>query len=145
MELKLIRNRNSNDATVGVLLQYEEYLCGILEDEPRTKKVWGETRIPAGRYQIKLRTTGGFHERYSKRFGEDWHKGMLHLQDVPNFKYILIHIGNDDDDTAGCLLVGTVVPGEYRLKDSTIAYKEIYPPIRDALLQGEEVWITIHD
>ena len=31
---------------------------------------------------------------------------MLELQDVPNFKYILIHAGNTDEQTAGCILVG---------------------------------------
>ena len=28
-----------------------------------------------------------------------FHKGMLHVQDVPGFEYILIHTGNTDEHT----------------------------------------------
>ncbi len=31
---------------------------------------------------------------------------MLHIQDVPGFTYILIHTGNTDEHTSGCLIVG---------------------------------------
>jgi hypothetical protein len=31
------------------------------------------------------------------------------------------------------------------LQDSTMAYRRIYPPIAEALTQGEKVWITIRD
>ena len=31
---------------------------------------------------------------------------MLHITNVPNFEYILIHCGNTDEHTSGCLLVG---------------------------------------
>jgi hypothetical protein len=71
----------------------------------RDVKVKGETRIPAGRYQVTLRTEGGFHSKYSEKYGE-MHKGMLWVRDVPGFEYILIHTGNTDEHTAGCLLVG---------------------------------------
>ena len=78
----------------------------ILEDQPQTKKIFGETRIPAGTYELELRTEGTTHEKYLRRFPE-FHKGMIHLLNVPNFKYILYHIGNKDDDTAGCMLAGS--------------------------------------
>ena len=64
-----------------------------------------ENRIPAGIYDVRLRKIGGFDGRYKKKFA-GFHRGMLHIQDVPNFKYVLIHIGNTDKNTAGCLLVG---------------------------------------
>ena len=38
------------------------------------EKVYGETRIPAGTYKLKLRTEGGYHQKYSKRF-PDIHRG----------------------------------------------------------------------
>ncbi len=127
-----------------------QFYCYTLEDEHRTVKEYGETRIPEGEYEIKLRKEGGFHQRYRERFG-DRHKGMLELQDVPNFKYVLIHIGNDEDDTAGCILVGNTVNNNLIeakrgfLGDSTSAYMEIYPIISDRLLKGEKVIIKITD
>ena len=115
-----------------------------LEDEARTVKQWGETRIPAGKYKLTLRNEGGFHTRYLAKFGAEFHKGMIYVNEVPNFEYILWHIGNDDDDTAGCLLVGKTSQDNF-IGNSTTAYKEIYPPIRDAILSGEEVTVTYID
>ena len=69
---------------------------------------------------------------------------MLHLIDVPNFKYILIHIGNDDEDTAGCILVGTTADKDKGfIGASTGAYKDLYPQVADAVNRNEAVHIII--
>jgi hypothetical protein len=72
---------------------------------------------------------------------------MLWIKDVPEFTYVLIHIGNDDDDTHACLLVGMSNNADDNgfIGDSTGAYKKIYPLIRDAILSGEEVFINFYD
>lgn len=146
MELRLDRVHNGTDHTNGLFYINNELQCFTLEDEERTKKVWGETRVFSGRFKILLRTVGGFHQRYLRKYGAEFHKGMLWLQDVPEFEFILIHIGNDDDDTAGCILVGTTTNApENFIGGSVKAYKKIYPQIRDHILNGGEVWITIND
>lgn len=147
MEIDLVRYNSKEDFTDGIFLINGEFQVHTLEDEGRTKKVYGETRIPDGRRKIQLRTKGGFHQRYLKKFGSDFHKGMLWIKEVPNFEFVLIHIGNDDDDTAGCLLVGMSNNADEKgfIGDSTTAYKKIYPPIRDAILRGEEVFINFYD
>jgi hypothetical protein len=149
MELDVIRWSSGFDSTLGGLFIREpdrHFLCFTLEDEYRAAKVFGETRIPAGRYRILLRIEGSKHVDYLEKYGPDFHKGMLWLQDVPNFEWILIHSGNHDGHTAGCLLVGNTqnenVTDDGFVGNSVNAYKRIYPPIRDALLAGEEVWIT---
>lgn len=144
MIIELKRFCSKSDYTIGALLIDSNFKCFTLEDEKRTVKVYGETRIPEGTYDIKLRTTGGFHQRYTKKFGS-FHKGMLWLQDVPNFQYILIHIGNKDDDTAGCILVGNVAYNTGTIGHSTDAYKAIYPIISDELLKGNNVEIKISE
>ena len=155
MKLQLLRINSGVDATSGVLFQVhpegdKTFLCYTLEDEHRDVKVMGETRIPAGTYDIKFRTVGGFHTRYLNRYGAGFHKGMLELQDVPNFKYILIHAGNTDEQTAGCILVGDSQNNNDIQTDSFIgssrnAYKRIYPLVRDALLAGASATIEIID
>lgn len=74
---------------------------------------------------------------------------MLQVMDVPNYTDILIHIGNFVTDTEGCLLVGDVAVNNIDqpdvVKNSTIAYKRMYPPIADAIESGEEVWITYRE
>ena len=151
MKLDVIRTQFGSDATNGILLIDGVFECFTLEDEVRDgQKQMGETAIPLGEYEIKFRTVGGYDAKYQKRYGTTWHKGMLELQDVPNFKYILIHTGNTDEHTAGCLLVGETQQDLDKGKDGFIggsgdAYKKMYPKVRDALLNGEKVTIKYSD
>lgn len=123
-----------------------------IEDEPREEKVAGETRIPAGRYEVKLRTEGGMHARYKRRFGHK-HVGMLHLQNVPGFEWIYIHPGNTDDDTEGCICPGLRKldqSHELRVLESRSAYWGIYNAMAAALYyapadEKRRVWWQIVD
>lgn len=147
MKLEVVRYFTSNDFTLGMLLDVTEgrkFLCYTLEDEHREEKVMHETRIPAGTYKITLRTTGGFHGRYLKKYGS-MHKGMLWVRDVPGFEYILIHTGNTDEHTSGCLLVGNSSDYKGFVGSSVDAYKRVYPSIAEALENGEDVEITYTD
>ena len=152
MKLEVIRFNKGEDSTNGILFDVtneRKFLCYTLEDESRKEKVYGETCIPEGKYSINFRTEGGYHAKYSKRFA-DIHMGMLEVCDVPNFKYILIHCGNTDEDTAGCLLVGDTQENNDIKKNgfigkSTKAYMRIYPAIAKALEAGEEVTIAYRD
>lgn len=149
MELQVLRFSSGEDSTNGILFEISpscrEFLCYTLEDEKRDIKIMGETRIPEGKYKITLRNEGGYTAKYKKRF-PDIHKGMLWVRDVPNFEYILIHCGNTDENTGGCLLVGDNQSNNLIKKDgfigqSTQAYKRIYSYISEAILRGEEVTI----
>lgn len=143
MDLMVLRYNSEEDYTDGLLFIDDKFECYTLEDEYRTEKKYGETRIPDGTYFIQLRTEGGFHSNYTTKFGKDFHKGMLWVKDVPGFEYILIHIGNDDDDTAGCLLVGSTADKDKNfIGASGKAYQDMYPQVRDALLNDENVTIT---
>ena len=153
MKLEVLRFSSQADSTSGLLFEVTDvkrhFLCYTLEDERRAFKVKGETRVPAGTYKIELRTEGGFHGRYSKKY-PGVHVGMLHIQDVPNFEYILIHTGNTDEHTAGCLIVGDAQENNKIIADGFVgksvnAYKRIYPSIAKAIKQGEEVTITYID
>ena len=160
MELEVIRFSSGTDSTNGILFEIDKhmpaphaegyrckrtFLAYTLEDEYREEKKYGETRIPNGTYKLALRTVGGYNEKYKRRF-PDFHVGMLHVTDVPNFEYILIHCGNTDEHTAGCLLVGDSQENNQITKNgfigkSTQAYKRIYPRIAEALIRGEKVTI----
>lgn len=151
MKLEVLRFSSQNDSTLGLLFDVtngRKFLCFTLEDEARDTKVMGETRIPAGIYDLKLRNEGGYHQRYAKKYGK-WHKGMIHVQNVPNFRWILWHTGNTDEHTAGCLLLGDTsqqnVSKEGFIGASTAAYKRIYPSIADAILSGERVRVKYID
>ena len=151
MKLQVLRFSSESDSTNGLLLDATDgvkFLAYTLEDEYRETKRSKETRIPAGTYEIKLRNEGGFHQRYSKKYSSI-HRGMLHIIDVPGFEYILIHVGNSDEHTAGCLLVGDSQENNQINKNGFIgssgnAYKRIYPLIADAV-ENERVTIQYID
>jgi hypothetical protein len=159
LELLGLRYSSAEESTHGLLCELaarapaapstadRRFLCYLLEDQWRAEKVSRETRIPAGRYRIRLRTFGGFHQRYAVRFA-DIHVGMLELVDVPGFTDILFHCGVDDDDTAGCLLVGDTATQNVSLRgglaSSAEAYRRIYPPIAQAAANGG-AFITLQD
>ena len=150
--IEVLRYSSGVDSTLGILSENgpegREFLAYTLEDEFREEKVSAETRIPEGTYDVKLRTTGGFHSRYAAKFG-DWHKGMLHVQDVPGFEYILIHTGNTDEHTMGCLLVADSstqnITKDGFIGASVSAYKRIYPSLAQWLLDGNKLTITYID
>ena len=127
MELEVLRFSSQKDSTSGILFDVvngkRNFLCYTLEDEQRDVKVWGETRIPAGKYKLSLRKAG--------------------------FQYILWHTGNTDENTAGCLLLGDSQTSNLVQKDGFVgssvnAYKIVYPYVA-AAIQQSDVWVTYID
>ena len=148
MELTLVRMSQSKEDSLGFLFIDNKFFCYTLEDEKREIKVYGETRIPAGKYEIVLRYAGGLYEKYSKRFNEK--HPMLWLKNVPGFKWIYIHILNTEDETDGCIGVGedyrNLEDGRRFLYRSTKTYLQVHKRIRKAIEKNnEEVWIQIID
>jgi hypothetical protein len=155
MELLLQRFSTGDESTLGIMHaigdfdEHRRFLCFSMEDQPNEPKVPGETRIPAGRYEIKLRTEGGMNKRYKKKFGSD-HFGMLWLQDVPDFEWVYIHYGNYHGDTEGCILTGdgcqSNVLEDGMVMSSIAAYTRLYDEISSSILMDfDKVWITIED
>ena len=143
MKLLLERFLTTDKSTIGVLMVDARFACYTLEDPHHDVKIYGETRIPEGKYQLKLRTFGGFNQRYTKRFMAD-HFGMLEICDVPGFENVLMHIGNGPEDTEGCVLLGSKAGHNY-IYDSTVAYRKVYPTIAHELSTGKEVTLEIVD
>jgi len=153
VRLELLRISSGEESTLGILYDRSDRgarkaLAFTLEDEFRAVKVSRETRIPSGLYTVKLRLEGGLHAKYGRKYPE-MHRGMLWLQDVPGFKWIYIHVGNKDDDTEGCILVGDTlqqnVTEDGFVGASRTAYSRIYPPIARAIAGGEGVSLQITD
>jgi hypothetical protein len=97
------REPSKDGATLSKVFIGEQFICDVLEDTVREQegqpvsawKVWGETAIPSGIYQITLED--------SNRFGPN----TLTVGHVPGFDHIRIHGGNYASNTEGCLLPGT--------------------------------------
>lgn len=153
MNLSLTRIATNDHYTIGRLKVDGQYLMDILEpadrglssDMPLNKikriKVHGKTAIPTGRYRIDMKTVSPrFKNRaWAKQFG-----GILpRLLDVLFYSGVCMHVGNDENDTEGCLLTGyNKVKG--RVVDSAKAFTQLMSEyLLPADKRGEEIWIEI--
>jgi hypothetical protein len=73
---------------------------------------------------------------------------MLEIKDIPDFKWVLFHLGNTDENSAGCVLVGSTqqdldVSKDGFISNSKLAYTNFYPKVADALDRGEKVTLEI--
>lgn len=130
-------------STISSLRYGSEHLCFILEDESRDVKVRGETRIPAGKYEIVRRYAGRHFDQYTKRYR---HVHTFHIINVPGFEWIMIHIGNTTADTLGCLLTGTgvlFVKDRYETRGSATAYVALYDILTTLTAPGKRLFIDV--
>ena len=152
--LELYRFSSGPSSTLGAfyIINSEgkrSFAAFTLEDKFNfvSEKVAGETRIPSGIYKLKLRKEGGFHTKYKKRF--DFHKGMIEILGVPNFEYILIHCGNNDEHTKGCILVGDTAEQNVTKRgfigNSRAAYERFYNEFLPGLTEESTIKIIDGD
>jgi hypothetical protein len=148
----LQRYSDNGDDTLGLMFSGEEYNLSLaghtLEDEKRLIKVKGETRIKAGKYKLKLRKVDSpLTLKYRARFS--WFTWHIQIMEVSRFNYVYVHIGNDDDDTDACVLIGDgannnmIAPGF--ISNSALAYERWYMRHQGHLEAGGEAFIEIRD
>lgn len=132
MKIEVKRFDSGFHDTLGEFFINGKFYAFTLEDEKRDVKVKGETCIPVGTYKVVFYNSPSHGPK------------SLMIDNVPGFKYILIHPGNTEDDTDGCLLVGTMIGklnGKRAVLNSKKAFDKIYPVIAAAIESGEEVTI----
>lgn len=141
MKLLVKRIAEKKDYTIGNLFVDGVYVCDTLEDAVRPKKIYGRTAIPKGTYQIDMDVVS---PRFKDRGWAKPYGGKLpRLVNVPNFEGVLIHVGNNQSDTSGCLLVGkNSVKG--MVTDSISTFSRIMDDyLVPAHKRGETITITI--
>ena len=129
MKLELKRLERTEKSTIGELYVNGKFECYTLEDVERKEKVYGETAIDKGTYQVVV--------TYSNAFKQN----MPLLLNVPKFQGIRIHSGNTAKNTLGCILVGQTRSVDF-IGNSRLAYKSLFSKIKDAA-KKEKIYITI--
>jgi len=159
MELLTIKRYEFNpDWTISELL-----LSGVkdgyaVEDELRAIKKFGETAIPYGKYPLGLRQSPNFSKFFlysdsanvlietkdkSKypQIKDFRNHDLIWIKDIPEFELVLLHWGNTDDDTNGCLIVGAkpgFVGTQKGVLQSRTYYKSLYPRIYKQIKAGNQ-------
>lgn len=153
MELIVDRKWKKQSYTISNLTIDGKWFCNVLEDTDRglddsmsvakikELKKSSATAIPRGTYEVTL-------DVYSPKFGsKSFYKEVCNgklprLLNVKGFEGILIHAGNTDKDTAGCLLVGVnKVKGQ--VINSRETFRELYKLLKDVHDKGEKITIKI--
>lgn len=145
MHLYLYRKAKNVTYTIGRLYDGIQRLCSTLEDPVRDLfdlngdgdfndtgegKIYGETAIPAGTYEVKMLESPTFKRK------------MPYLQNVKGFTSIMIHPGVNEKNTRGCILVGdNRIRGE--LVNSRGWSDIINRMLTEAEARGEQNLITI--
>lgn len=141
MKLELKRRFLGESYAIGSLSIDGKKFCDTLEDKVRDlnkngvfdgdeKKVYGETAIPYGTYDVVV--------DYSPKFKRE----LPRLQNVRHFEGILIHRGNTAEDSAGCILVGeNKVKG--KVINSTPYERELVRILKEAQDRKEPITIKI--
>lgn len=154
MVIQLIRKWKRDTYTIGKLVVDGVPFCETCEDKDRglnatdglqvirAKKVYGETAIPLGTYQVRMDVVS------PKYAAKDWYwrhcngGRMPRLMDVPGWEGVLIHPGNSALDSLGCILVGrNKVKGG--LTQSRETFSALYSMMRAAYEKGERITIEI--
>lgn len=153
MELIVDRKWKKQSYTISNLTIDGKWFCNVLEDADRglddsmsiakirELKKPSITAIPKGTYEITLDVIS---PRFcTNSFYKQVCNGKLpRLLNVKGFEGILIHAGNTDKDSAGCLLVGINLERGKVLK-SQETFRKLYKMLSEAKLRGEYIQITI--
>lgn len=119
MELLLKRRFKGPQYTIGSLYVNGKLFCDTLEDvdrgltdsmtvmQIRLKKTYGETAIPTGTYKVDMNTISPKYSDFKKYPYTKKYGGKIpRILNIKGFEGVLIHPGNTDKDTLGCILVG---------------------------------------
>ena len=97
MTLEVIRFLENNKQTISKFVLFDKWNCNILEgyilELPNKENKRSVSRINSGTYKAIKRNSPKF-------------KDHFHILGVEDRDYILIHHGNFNSDTRGCLLPG---------------------------------------
>lgn len=147
--IKHLRYSSKDDYSLGVFIINDSFFCTVLEDEKREVKVKGETRIPAGEYWLGIRKElTGLTQKYLDDSRIPFFERHIEVLNVPSFQGIYIHIGNHDDHTDGCILVGSRPFGfkeENKIIESVKTYTTFYTWAYPRLKEGKQIKLIIKD
>ena len=150
MKLTVDRKWKKEGYTIGKLFVDDVFFCNTLEDKDRgltsvmpmekikVMKKAAVTAIPSVRMDVVS-------PKYSTK---DWYikncngARIPRLENVPGYAGVLIHPGNTDVDTEGCILVGKndVVGKVTKSKDY---FLQLYNKMYSAYKKGEKITISI--
>ena len=143
MKITLKRKFFGATYTIGDLFIGGIVFCHTIEDKvrelptycPQTskglscqckEKVYAQTAIPKGTYKVTM--------EYSPKFK----RVLPRLHNVPHFIGILIHSGTDENNSAGCIIVGM-----NKVRGKVVESRKTSDALNEILNKAKDITITI--
>lgn len=148
MKIQHVRHFFADKYTISKIYVDGKYFCDAIEDtdrglnssmteeQIRAVKIQSQTAIPYGTYALTIDVVS---PRFSQRAVYNPIKGKLpRLLDVKGFDGVLVHIGNTERDTAGCVIVGKNT-NKGMVTDSNRTFFQLYTQFQRAKAKGEKI------
>ncbi|EAL6538440.1 hypothetical protein DSW81_00330 [Campylobacter coli] len=117
--------------------------CFSLEEDKEGLESGKDLRIPEGNYNLKRHSPSRFENTLRSITKKDDAMINVYNDDVPSSRAILIHWGNTDKDTQGCILLGlTKDNNNESVGQSRQACKEFYDLMHGKNLEDIKLEIT---
>lgn len=152
MEILVIRKWKKSTYTIGKV-----YINGVAfsesmedtdrgltnlmsEQEIKNKKIYGQTAIPSGKYEIKLSYSPKFANR---AWGKKYKGNVPEIKDVKGFSGVRIHPLNKPEDSLGCIGFGRNLKKGMIVNSTETYYKLMDNYILPAISRNERIELTI--
>ncbi|EOE2124689.1 DUF5675 family protein [Campylobacter jejuni] len=117
--------------------------CFSLEEDKEGLESGKDLRIPTGVYNLRRHSPSRFENTLRSITKKDDTMINVYNDDVPSSRAILIHWGNTDKDTQGCILLGlTKDNNNESVGQSRLACKEFYDLMYGKNLEDIKLEIT---
>ena len=138
---ELRRELLTDNSSSGFLLEPDgTIICKTLEDTDRDLnmngeleegKIYGQTAIPYGVYELKM------------RFSHHFNRMMPYIEGVKTHTGVMIHTGNKPTDSLGCVLVGDI-SGEDFIGNSKATFNDkVIPTLAKYFAENEKLLIQV--
>ena len=109
-------------------------------EEINKKKIYGQTAIPSGTYEVKMTYSNRFHSRaWGKKYGGK----VPELINVKGFGGVRIHPFNRASESLGCIAVGKNSAVGMVTNSQAYYFKLLDDYIVPVVKKGEKITLTI--
>jgi len=152
MNIVIDRKWKKGSYTIGNLYINGVLFSNTLEDKDRgltssmtleeisKKKIYGQTAIPSGTYEIKMTYSNRFH---SRAWGKKYDGKIPELINVKGFGGVRIHPFNRASESLGCIAVGKNSAVGMVTNSQAYYFKLLDDYIVPAVKKGEKITLTI--
>lgn len=147
MKVTINRRYTGKTCVIGKFKVFDDdkllFECFSLEEDKEGLESGKDLRIPEGNYNLKRHSPSRFENTLRSITKKDDTMINVYNDDVPSSRAILIHWGNTDKDTQGCILLGlTKDNNNESVGQSRQACKEFYDLMHGKNLEDIKLEIT---